>query len=115
MHQRANPYRSAEVRPLLDRYLRGSNGVEAMDRVKLMKLLWDSRGTEFGGRHELYERNYAGNQEDTRIQLKGAQAKGPADQLRSFEDGCLGEYDINGWTSEHLINPGSMSSIPKLQ
>jgi hypothetical protein len=33
----------------------------------------------------------------------------------SFVDGCLGEYDINGWTSEHLINPGSMSSIPKLQ
>jgi aromatic ring hydroxylase len=28
-----------------------------------MKALWDSVGTEFGGRHELYERNYSGNHE----------------------------------------------------
>lgn len=116
VNSHAEDWKSAEVRPLLDRYLRGSNGVEAMDRVKLMKLLWDSMGTEFGGRHELYERNYAGNQEDTRIHLlKGTQAKGTTEQLISFVDGCLGEYDINGWTSEHLINPGSMSSIPNLQ
>ena len=32
-----------------------------------MKLLWDAIGTEFGGRHELYEFNYAGNHEDIRI------------------------------------------------
>ena len=32
-----------------------------------MKLLWDAIGTEFGGRHELYEMNYAGNHEDIRI------------------------------------------------
>jgi len=25
--------------------------------VKLMKLLWDAVGSEFGGRHELYEIN----------------------------------------------------------
>ena len=31
-----------------------------------MKLLWDAIGTEFGGRHELYERNYAGNHENIR-------------------------------------------------
>ena len=34
-----------------------------------MKLLWDAVGTEFGGRHELYERNYAGNHENTRVEL----------------------------------------------
>ena len=38
------------------------------ERIKVMKLLWDAIGTEFGGRHELYERNYAGNHEDIRIQ-----------------------------------------------
>jgi aromatic ring hydroxylase len=32
-----------------------------------MKLLWDAIGTEFGGRHELYERNYAGNHELIRM------------------------------------------------
>ena len=34
-----------------------------------MKLLWDAVGTEFGGRHELYERNYAGNHENMRAEL----------------------------------------------
>ena len=29
-----------------------------------MKLLWDAVGTEFGGRHELYEINYSGSHED---------------------------------------------------
>ena len=38
------------------------------ERIKVMKLLWDAIGTEFGGRHELYEMNYAGNHEDIRIQ-----------------------------------------------
>ena len=49
--------------------MRGSNGYDAVERVKLMKLLWDAVGTEFGGRHELYERNYAGNHENIRIEV----------------------------------------------
>ena len=57
------------MRPYLDKYVRGSNGVDAVDRVKVMKLLWDAVGTEFGGRHELYERNYSGNHENVRIEL----------------------------------------------
>lgn len=36
----ANP----EMRPYLDRYLRGSNGYKAEERVKLMKLLLDTIG-----------------------------------------------------------------------
>ena len=40
------------------------NGIDAVERVKLMKLLWDAIGTEFGGRHELYERNYSGSQRE---------------------------------------------------
>jgi Aldehyde oxidase and xanthine dehydrogenase, a/b hammerhead domain/Molybdopterin-binding domain of aldehyde dehydrogenase/4-hydroxyphenylacetate 3-hydroxylase C terminal len=46
--------------------MRGSDGSTAVERVKLMKPLWDAIGTEFGGRHELYERNYAGNHEEIR-------------------------------------------------
>ena len=77
-----------------------------------MKLLWDAMGTEFGGRHELYERNYAGNQDDTRIHLlRGAEAQGTTDELMSFVDTCLGEYDLDGWTGDHLFNPGPLSTI----
>ena len=34
--------------PYLDQFVRGSNGYSAVDRVKLMKLMWDAIGTEFG-------------------------------------------------------------------
>jgi len=46
----ARDFQSPEIRPYLDKYLRGSNGYTAVDRVKLMKLLWDCLGTEFGAR-----------------------------------------------------------------
>jgi flavin reductase (DIM6/NTAB) family NADH-FMN oxidoreductase RutF len=61
--------------------MRGSFGMEAEDRIKLMKLMWDAIGTEFGSRHELYERNYAGSHETIRFEpLFLAQASGLADQ-----------------------------------
>ncbi len=47
-----------------------------------MKLLWDAIGTEFGGRHELYERNYAGNHEDIRIQTHLESRAAPARSIR---------------------------------
>lgn len=65
----AADFKSPEIRPLIDKYVRGSDGIVAVDRVKVMKALWDSIGSEFGGRHELYERNYAGNHENVKIEL----------------------------------------------
>ncbi len=35
--------------------------MEALSRMKLYKLAWDLVGTEFAGRHQLYEKFYAGN------------------------------------------------------
>ncbi len=65
--QRAD-FKVPEIRKYLDQFVRGSNGYSAVDRVKLMKLMWDAIGTEFGGRHELYERNYFGNHESIRFE-----------------------------------------------
>jgi 4-hydroxyphenylacetate 3-monooxygenase len=42
-----------------DRYVR-SPGVDAEERVKLFKLVWDAIGSEFAGRHHQYEMFYAG-------------------------------------------------------
>ena len=67
INSHAVDFQTPELRPYLDRYLRGSDGSVAVDRIKLMKLLWDAIGTEFGGRHELYERNYAGAAETIRV------------------------------------------------
>lgn len=96
-------FRNPEIRSYLDRFLRGSHGAEAEERVKIMKLLWDATGTEFGGRHELYERNYAGNHENVRIDIYGAQlANGDLDDHKEFVDRCLDEYDLDGWTVPDL-------------
>ncbi|WP_430787984.1 4-hydroxyphenylacetate 3-hydroxylase family protein [Actinoplanes sp. G11-F43] len=95
----AADFGNPEIRPYLDKYLRGSGGADAVERVKVMKLLWDAVGTEFGGRHELYERNYSGNHENIRIELLMSQmVSGDADRHRSFVDDCLAEYDLDGWT-----------------
>lgn len=96
-------FRNPEVRPYLDKYLRGSHGADAEQRVKVMKLLWDAVGTEFGGRHELYERNYSGNHESVRLELlAGQRAGGQLDEYREFAEKCLREYDLNGWTVPDL-------------
>ncbi|GAA3000389.1 4-hydroxyphenylacetate 3-hydroxylase family protein [Actinokineospora diospyrosa] len=99
----AEDFRNPDIRPYLDKYLRGSGGASAVERVKVMKLLWDAVGSEFGGRHELYERNYAGNHENTRIELMYAQlADGTLDRHKAFVDDCLAEYDLDGWTVPDL-------------
>jgi 4-hydroxyphenylacetate 3-monooxygenase len=50
--------------------------------VKLMKLLWDAIGSEFGARHELYEVNYSGSHEDIRRQaLAYVTVSGTCDRL----------------------------------
>jgi 4-hydroxyphenylacetate 3-monooxygenase len=102
----ANP----DVRPLLDRYVRGSNGYDSVERVKLMKLIWDAVGTEFGGRHELYERNYAGNHEAVRLEvLATAEAMGQTGAYKGFAETCMAEYDLDGWVAEDLIEATDVS------
>jgi len=87
-----------DLRPLLDRFYRGSAG-SAEERIKLFKLIWDAIGTEFGGRHELYEINYAGNTEQVRLDVaKFAQRRGLMDEFTGLADQCLADYDLNGWT-----------------
>lgn len=95
-----------EIASYLEKYVRGSYGMEAMDRIKLMKLLWDAIGTEFGGRHELYERNYAGSHETIRFEpLFVAQQSGQVQEMLEFVEACMADYDIEGWTASDLINP----------
>ena len=92
----ANP----EIDRYLKQYVRGSNGIGYKERIKIMKLLWDAIGSEFGGRHELYERNYAGNHEDIRIQaLTGARRSGGLDRMIALADACMSDYDEEGWTA----------------
>jgi 4-hydroxyphenylacetate 3-monooxygenase len=104
-------FQHPQIRRYLERFARGSGGVGAVERSKLMKLLWDAVGTEFGGRHELYERTYAGNHENTRVELLAAQlAGGQLDGYKAFVDEFLAEYDLAGWTAPDLSTPDGVRS-----
>ena len=87
LNSHAKDFKTPDLRKYLDLYLRGSGGVDAVERVKLMKLLWDAVGTEFGGRHELYEINYSGSHEEIRrYALFGALASGQYDRWKQFAE-----------------------------
>jgi 4-hydroxyphenylacetate 3-monooxygenase len=110
LNSHAVDFKSPEIRPLLEKYVRGSNGYAAVDRVKLLKLLWDALATEFGSRHELYERNYSGNHEGIRLEvLDVATALGQVEKYKGFAEQCMAEYDLNGWTVPDLINPDDVN------
>src|SRR5947199_299417 len=51
----ANPEIAADI----DRYMR-SGAADAKSRIKLMRLIWDFLGSEFGSRHQQYEKFYGG-------------------------------------------------------
>ncbi|KGM29484.1 Pyoverdin chromophore biosynthetic protein pvcC [Photorhabdus luminescens] len=88
---------NTEIRPLIDCYYQGTDQ-SAIERQKLIKLLWDALGSEFAGRHELYEHNYAGNHEQIRLDmLKHCEATGIMDQCNDLVTQCLSDYDLNGW------------------
>jgi len=107
-------FKVPEVRKYLDQFVRGSNGYSALDRVKLMKLLWDAMGTEFAGRHELYERNYFGNHESIRFEvLMAADMLGQSAKYKGFAEQCMAEYDLDGWTVPDLINPDDINIVMK--
>ncbi len=107
-------FKVPELRPYLDQFVRGSNGYTAEQRVKLMKLLWDAIGSEFGGRHELYERNYFGNHESIRFEtLMVAEATGASARYKGFAEQCMAEYDLDGWVASDMVRSDDVSAILK--
>src|SRR5438128_7820822 len=89
-----------DLQPLSERYYRGTNS-SAEDRIKFFKLIWDAIGTEFAGRHELYERNYAGNHEQIRVDaVNFAKRSGALDECLKLVDECLADYDLDGWRND---------------
>ena len=89
-----------EIDGYLRRFVRGAGDVGYRERIKVLKLLWDSVGTEFGGRHELYERNYAGSHEDIKLQcLMMAEHTGTMGEMDRLVETCLSDYDEHGWVA----------------
>jgi len=60
--------------------------MQAAKRYKLYKLVWDLIGSEFAGRHMLYEKFYAGNSIIVRNQ---SDREAPWDQFHGIVDRLL--------------------------
>jgi 4-hydroxyphenylacetate 3-monooxygenase len=96
------------IEPFLKQYVRGSNDIGHVERIKIMKLLWDAVGTEFAGRNELYERNYAGAWEDIRLQVAAeADRSGKVRAMKDLVDECLADYDESGWVNPAWKDPST--------
>ncbi|MGH7278617.1 MAG: 4-hydroxyphenylacetate 3-hydroxylase C-terminal domain-containing protein, partial [Candidatus Rokuibacteriota bacterium] len=84
----AQSFLGAETRADTERYYR-SSAASAHERIKLIKLIWDFVGTEFGGRQLQYEMFYSASQPVVNTRM-----------FRSYDwchakamvDRCLGEY-----------------------
>lgn len=110
----AEDFKNPDLTSHLNQLYRGSNGYDAVAKVKVMKLLWEMIGSEFGGRQELYERNYAGNHEQIQLDvLSMAQASGATQEYKKFADQCMSEYDLNGWTTDNYINSTDVNIFNK--
>ena len=106
----AKDFKNPVIDKYLAKYVRGSHGIGYKERIKVMKLLWDAIGTEFGGRHGLYETNYAGNHEDIRIQaMWNARTTGTLDGMIALADQCLSDYDENGWCGDTWLDPDDVA------
>jgi aromatic ring hydroxylase len=87
----ATPSRGAlddpALRPLLDEFLPGANGLDAADRAALFRLAWDFIGSSLGARNVLYERFYLTSAARNRINHHLRHT----DRSRAFElvDGIL--------------------------
>src|SRR5262247_3070112 len=110
----ARDFKNPEIDKYLQKYVRGSSGIDYKARIKVMKLLWDAIGSEFGARHELYELNYAGSHELVRLfPLQHAQATGATREMEALADACMADYDINGWTSDTWYDGSDVSVLGK--
>jgi 4-hydroxyphenylacetate 3-monooxygenase len=75
----------AELRDRFERWWSTANA-PALDRLKLYKLVWDLIGSEFAGRHMLYERFYAGHSIIVRNQ---SDREAPWEKFHGIVDGLL--------------------------
>ena len=91
-------------------------GIDYKQRIKIMKLLWDAIGTEFGARHELYEMNYAGSHELVRLfPLQQAQASGSLKEMEALVEQCMADYDEDGWKDPAYHDGSDISALERIK
>ena len=104
LHSHAADFKSPDIRPYLDKYVRGSNGYDAVNRVKVMKA---SVGLD---RHRVRRPPRTLRAQlfgQSREREGGVAVRGPKPRGGSADEGsgraCLAEYDLDGWTVPDLV------------
>jgi 4-hydroxyphenylacetate 3-monooxygenase len=94
----AEDFKNPAIREWLDRYWKGATAT-AEERVKLLRVIWDMFFTEFAGRTEAHERNFAGGYDANRVETyMAAEHTGLNANFKAMVDECMSHYDLNGWT-----------------
>lgn len=88
-------YRNPEARADLERYVQ-SPGYPSLERVKLLKLVWDMIGSEFASRHQQYEMFYTGAPFLVKMRMSQVYDFSRAETL---VDQALSGYDQSGLIS----------------
>ena len=81
-----------EIAEYVTKYVQ-SPGVPGEERIKLLKLAWDLVGSEFAGRHEQYEKFYAGAPFIVKTHMHRTYDWNKASSLVDY---ALSGYDIDG-------------------
>jgi 4-hydroxyphenylacetate 3-monooxygenase len=90
----AADFGNPEARADFERYVQ-SPGHPTVERVKLLKLVWDLVGSEFASRHQQYEMFYAGAPFLVKSRMSQIYDFARAEAL---VDGALAGYDLGGRT-----------------
>ena len=79
-----------ELRPEFEKFWQ-TPFVDALDRMKLFRLAWDLVGSEFAGRHQQYEKFYAGA---SFIVRNHSFRETPWEELDNVAEGAMAHYDV---------------------
>ena len=105
----ANP----EERPLIDKYLRGREGVTADERVRLFKLAWDLTGSSFAQRLLQYVSYYSGDPLRLTAGYYLAYNKQPLFDLVARALGERDDLDIEPSAEDPGALPATRPAIPQ--
>jgi 4-hydroxyphenylacetate 3-monooxygenase len=84
-----------ELKDRFDRWWK-TPSMSALDRIKLYKLAWDISGSEFAGRHMLYEKFYAGN---SQIVRNSCDREAPWNKFHGIVNDLLANVEVPDFAS----------------
>ena len=110
VNSNARDFKNPEIRKYLERYVRGSGGIEALERVKLMKLLWDAIGASSAAATSCTSATTAATPRTSgwRCCSRRWPAARPT-AYKAFAEQCMAEYDLDGWTTPDLVDASDVS------